>query len=622
MKTKLLLVLLFSVFSVVSTAQVIFDPATYPQDSLPAGMTLDTINGKVYVQIILNGWNSYIKIDPHVAINENATHFRVIAKYGAGVSGFELSKIKTFLKLVNPDYTELAAAANVSSDSLIYYQVKLAKIDQVGYIQVAGQETSGWTAVTGDTLWLGKVMAVKVDPQAIFDPDAYDPDLLLEGDSIVELDGVKYCRLILHDGSEYIPTFPFTIGDDTKYMRVKMKYGGGVSGIEQSKISGNIELYTSAPFVLLGGAATLAGNGASYKWTILRGPIYKGLVAYVDARFYEWGTFNSAITGDTVWIGKVRAITLEPKVVFDPAQYDPDELPAGMEIVNLGGTKYLQAVLNGWSSSIPVDPISATTLYSHVSTEVKYAVGSSGFPLNKINTFLKLATADWTELGAAGSASSAEFKKYSVAIPTQGIVANFQFAGQETTNWSAVTGDTLWIGKMIFEDLAAPTAPGNLTATVDTSKVTLAWDASTDNQYVKGYVVSLDDIVLDTVTVKTFEVPGLDDGTYTFSVVAIDGSGNFSTASTVEAIVFTALPNAVHSQSAERLKIYPNPVKTTLWVNRVQYILEINIINMTGTIVRTVHNTNTVDVTDLREGLYLIQVKTPSSIYSSTFVKE
>ncbi len=65
--------------------------------------------------------------------------------------------------------------------------------------------------------------------------------------------------------------------------------------------------------------------------------------------------------GDTVWIGKVRAITVEPGVVFDPAQYDPDELPAGMEIVSLGGTKYLKALLNGWSSFLPVDPINATS---------------------------------------------------------------------------------------------------------------------------------------------------------------------------------------------------------------------------------------------------------------------
>ncbi len=276
MKTKLLLVLWFSVTSFISSAQVIFDPATYPQDSLPSGMTLDTIEGRVYVQIILNEWNSYIKIDPHVAINENATHFRVIAKYGAGVSGFELSQIKTFLKLVNPDYTELAAAANASGDSLIYYQVKLAKIDQVGYIQVAGQETTNWTAVTGDTLWLGKVMAVEVDPQAIFDPDAYDPDLLLEGDSIVELDGVKYCRLILHDGSEYIPTFPFTIDDVTQWMRVKMKYGGGVSGIELSKITVDIELWDWDPWVLLGSAGK---RGVSPEWKIYKGGLFnKGLV--------------------------------------------------------------------------------------------------------------------------------------------------------------------------------------------------------------------------------------------------------------------------------------------------------------------------------------------------------
>ncbi len=58
MKPKLLFVLFFSLSTIFSSAQVIFDPATYPQDSLPAGMTIDSIDGKVYVQIILNGWNS------------------------------------------------------------------------------------------------------------------------------------------------------------------------------------------------------------------------------------------------------------------------------------------------------------------------------------------------------------------------------------------------------------------------------------------------------------------------------------------------------------------------------------------------------------------------------------
>ncbi len=224
-------------------------------------------------------------------------------------------------------------------------------------------------------------------------------------------------------------------------------------------------------------------------------------------------------------------------------------------------------------------------------------------------------------MAASGSASSAEFKKYTVAIPTKGLVANFQFAGQETTNWGAVTGDTLWIGKLYFEDMTAPTAPGNLTANVDTSCVTLKWDASTDNASISGYVVSQDGTVIDTTKRKELEVTGLADGTYNFSVFALDPSGNQSPASSVEAIILT-VPTAVQPQSAEKLKIYPNPVTSTLQVNRVQDILEIKIINMTGSIVRTVHNTNMVDVGDLREGLYLIRVKTSSSIYSSTFIKK
>jgi len=147
----------------------------------------------------------------------------------------------------------------------------------------------------------------------------------------------------------------------------------------------------------------------------------------------------------------------------------------------------------------------------------------------------------------------------------------------------------------------------------------LAWEASSDNARVSGYIISQDDNILDTITARTFEVADLADGTFTFSVVAVDAAGNTSTASTVDA---TIGQTAVHSLSAEKLRIYPNPVKSTLWVNHVQDILEINIINITGAIVRTVHNTYSVDVADLREGLYLVQIKTPSIIYSTTFIKE
>ncbi len=133
MKVKLLFALLLSLSPLLSKAQVIFDPATYPADSLPAGMTLDTIDGNVYVQIILNEWSSFIEVDPAVPLDANSTHFRTVVKLGAGVSAFPLNKINTFLKLASPSWTELAAAGSASSATFAKYQVKLTKIDQVGY---------------------------------------------------------------------------------------------------------------------------------------------------------------------------------------------------------------------------------------------------------------------------------------------------------------------------------------------------------------------------------------------------------------------------------------------------------------------------------------------------------
>lgn len=127
MKPKILFTLLFSVTTLFASAQVLFDPATYPQDSLPAGMTIDSVDGKACLRVILDEWNSYIKINPGVAISKNATHFRTEAKLGTGISGFGLSQIKTFLKLTDSAYNELASEANTSSDKLVRYQVKLDK---------------------------------------------------------------------------------------------------------------------------------------------------------------------------------------------------------------------------------------------------------------------------------------------------------------------------------------------------------------------------------------------------------------------------------------------------------------------------------------------------------------
>jgi endoglucanase len=78
-------------------------------------------------------------------------------------------------------------------------------------------------------------------------------------------------------------------------------------------------------------------------------------------------------------------------------------------------------------------------------------------------------------------------------------------------------------------DTVAPTVPGNLRSTGTTSSsVSLAWDASTDNVGVTGYVLSNG----QTATGTTHTVSGLTpDTSYTFTVQARDAAGNLSGAS-------------------------------------------------------------------------------------------
>jgi chitodextrinase len=92
----------------------------------------------------------------------------------------------------------------------------------------------------------------------------------------------------------------------------------------------------------------------------------------------------------------------------------------------------------------------------------------------------------------------------------------------------------------VDNDTTAPTAPGNLTGTatltVTGAAVDLAWTASTDNIGVSGYRISRNSTVLGSVSsgARKFTDPTAAAATkYTYTVVALDYSGNVSPAASV-----------------------------------------------------------------------------------------
>lgn len=84
-------------------------------------------------------------------------------------------------------------------------------------------------------------------------------------------------------------------------------------------------------------------------------------------------------------------------------------------------------------------------------------------------------------------------------------------------------------------DKVAPSAPTNFRSTAtNLTSVSLAWNASTDNVGVVGYIVTRNGTTLPTVTGLSLSDVGLNPATtYNYSIVAVDAAGNKSTPTTL-----------------------------------------------------------------------------------------
>jgi uncharacterized protein YkwD len=77
-------------------------------------------------------------------------------------------------------------------------------------------------------------------------------------------------------------------------------------------------------------------------------------------------------------------------------------------------------------------------------------------------------------------------------------------------------------------DTQPPTAPTGLHAAVSGATVDLAWNASTDDHGVAGYVLTVDGGVYGTVGLTDITLHNVAPGTHTATVTAVDGAGNRS----------------------------------------------------------------------------------------------
>jgi hypothetical protein len=177
----------------------------------------------------------------------------------------------------------------------------------------------------------------------------------------------------------------------------------------------------------------------------------------------------------------------------------------------------------------------------------------------------------------------------------------------------------------IIPDEEAPGKASNLTATVVKDAVTLAWDNGTDNVAILYYNVYQSSVLLPNkiypkLSGNTFKIPALADGKYTFALQSVDNSGNVSASKA--SVIATVSTVSVNNLSSSKLAVYPNPATSELNIKGVDNVSRIEVIGMTGNIMKTHKGGSTISVAELSKGAYFLKVYTDSDVITTRFIKK
>ena len=186
-------------------------------------------------------------------------------------------------------------------------------------------------------------------------------------------------------------------------------------------------------------------------------------------------------------------------------------------------------------------------------------------------------------------------------------------AGQHTLKWeytkdSSVSSgeDCAWVDDIIFPPTNVYTfidPATDLVATVEGTTVNLAWQASAD---AVSYVVKRDGETVGTTAETTYSDMVGEEGTYKYSVCAVDANGSMSApVSAIVVIEFTGV-----EENEVSFGVYPNPAESELNINSNAASYEYQMINSVGQVVMSgVANGNVkLNVSELNNGVYFLKV--------------
>ena len=272
----------------------------------------------------------------------------------------------------------------------------------------------------------------------------------------------------------------------------------GKNGESTSAASVSATIYTSPPNAPSRLTATVNGDSVALSWdTVSDATSYK---VYRDGSLLgsvSSNSFNDSGLNDGTY-------TYEVSSVGDNGE--------SASTASVSATVYTSLPNAPTNLTATVNGDSVTLSWNAVSDANSYKVYRDGSLLGSVNT---------NSFNDSGLADST----YTYEVSSVGD--NGESAGKASVSATVYT--------------ALPNAPTNLTATVSGDSVALSWDAVND---ATSYKVYRDGSLLGSVNTNSFNESGLADGTYTYEVSSVSNNGESASTASVNATVYTALPNA------------------------------------------------------------------------------
>ena len=199
--------------------------------------------------------------------------------------------------------------------------------------------------------------------------------------------------------------------------------------------------------------------------------------------------------------------------------------------------------------------------------------------------------------------------------------------GTHTFKWSYIKdysqssgSDCAWVDDIKFPPTSITLALDPVTdldAIVTENQVALTWTAS---EGATNYVIRRNGEEIANLSGTSYE-DNVEEGIYTYSIIATDGEGRFSSPVFITVNVGTV---GIEESSLESLSIYPNPVSNTLFVNCGNAEFSYEMYNGMGQKVAngTVTGNAQINVSGMNKGVYFLRLTSGTQVRTEKVVVE